>query len=130
MTTKLVYDFDEHCEGGRELLGGKGLGLAQMTSLGLPVPDGFTATTEACREALANGGLLSPALRAEIDRHLAALEIRTGTRLGDPRAPLLVSVRSGGAGLDAGDDGDDPQPRRQRRGDRIGASSQPAFPAR
>ena len=97
MTTQLVYDFDEHCESGRELLGGKGLGLSQMTSLGLPVPDGFTATTEACRETLANGGLLSPALRAEIDRHLAALEIRTGTCLGDPRAPLLVSVRSGGA---------------------------------
>jgi pyruvate, orthophosphate dikinase len=97
MTTKLVYDFDEDCEGGRELLGGKGLGLAQMTSLGLRVPDGFTVTTEACRETLANGGRLRPELHAEINRHVATLELRTGTSLGDPTAPLLVSVRSGGA---------------------------------
>ena len=97
MTTELVFDFDEYCEGGRELLGGKGLGLAEMTSLGLPVPEGFTVTTEACRETLANGGRLSAELRAEINRHVATLEVRTGTRLGDPNAPLLVSVRSGGA---------------------------------
>ena len=49
MTEKLVYDFDEPCDGGRDMLGGKGLGLAEMTVLGLPVPAGFTVTTEACR---------------------------------------------------------------------------------
>ena len=53
MIDQLVFDFDEHCEGGRELLGGKGLGLAEMTALELPVPPGFTVTTEACRRHLA-----------------------------------------------------------------------------
>ncbi|HEY8645633.1 MAG TPA: pyruvate, phosphate dikinase [Gaiellaceae bacterium] len=96
MIDQLVYDFDEHCEGGRELLGGKGLGLAEMTALGLPVPAGFTVTTEACRRHLAHRGPLPPELRAEIERHLAALEEQTGKRLGDPSDPLLVSVRSGG----------------------------------
>jgi pyruvate,orthophosphate dikinase len=96
MTDKLVFDFDEACDGGRELLGGKGLGLAEMTALGLPVPAGFTITTEACREHLAHGGELSVALRAEIEEHLAALERSTGKHFGDPVDPLLVSVRSGG----------------------------------
>ena len=96
MIDQLVFDFDEDCEGGRELLGGKGLGLAEMTALGLPVPVGFTVTTEACRRHLAHGGPLPGELRAEIERHLARLEKRAGKRFGDPDDPLLVSVRSGG----------------------------------
>ncbi len=97
MSEKLVYDFDEPCNGGRELLGGKGLGLAEMTALGLPVPAGFTITTEACRTHLAHPGALPVELEFEIEEHLSALERRTGKRLGDPVDPLLVSVRSGGA---------------------------------
>jgi pyruvate,orthophosphate dikinase len=96
MIDQLVYDFDEHCDGGRELLGGKGLGLAEMTALGLPVPAGFTVTTEACRRYLAHRGPLLPELHAEIARHLGELEKRTGKRFGDPLNPLLLSVRSGG----------------------------------
>ena len=96
MIDQLVFDFDEHCEGGRELLGGKGLGLAEMTALDLPVPPGFTVTTEACRRHLADGGPLAPELKAEIATHLAELERRSGKRFGDPSDPLLVSVRSGG----------------------------------
>ncbi len=93
---QLVFDFDEHCEGGRELLGGKGLGLAEMTALELPVPPGFTVTTEACRRHLADHGPLPAQLKAEIAAHLGKLESRTGKRFGDPADPLLVSVRSGG----------------------------------
>ena len=96
MTAKLIYDFDEHCEGGREVLGGKGLGLAEMTALDLPVPLGFTVTTEACRHHLAHPGPLPVELCAEIEQHLALLEERAGQRFGDPAEPLLVSVRSGG----------------------------------
>ena len=96
MIDNLVYDFDEPCDGGRELLGGKGLGLAEMTALGLPIPAGFTVTTEACRRYLAAGGPLPVELRAEIEGHVTALEARTGKRFGDPADPLLVSVRSGG----------------------------------
>jgi pyruvate,orthophosphate dikinase len=92
---KYVYDFDEGCEGGRALLGGKGLGLAEMTQLGLPVPHGFTITTEACRIAM-RGGEEPPALAGEVARHLARLEQRTGKRFGAPSRPLLLSVRSGG----------------------------------
>jgi pyruvate, orthophosphate dikinase len=93
---QLVFDFDEPCDGGRELLGGKGLGLAEMTALGLPVPLGFTVTTEACRRYLDHRGPLPPELHAEIARHLGALERRVGKRFGDPLNPLLLSVRSGG----------------------------------
>jgi len=96
MTAKLIYDFDEYCEGGREVLGGKGLGLAEMTALDLPVPLGFTVTTEACRHHLAHPGPLPVELCAEIEQHLALLEERAGQRFGDPAEPLLVSVRSGG----------------------------------
>jgi pyruvate, orthophosphate dikinase len=97
MSAKLVYAFNEPCLGGRELLGGKGAGIAEMTELGMPVPDGFTVTTEACRRYLEHPGALSDELRSEIEMHLAALERRTGKRFGDPDDPLLVSVRSGGA---------------------------------
>jgi len=92
-----VYDFDEPSEGGRELLGGKGVGLAEMTQLGVPVPAGFTVTTDACRAYMANAKQLPHGLEEEVEEHLAALEERTGKRFGDPEDPLLVSVRSGAA---------------------------------
>ena len=94
---RFVYDFDEPSDGGRELLGGKGIGLAEMTQLGVPVPAGFTITTDACRAYMAAGGELPEGLDAEVDQHLAALEEKTGKRFGDPADPLLVSVRSGAA---------------------------------
>jgi pyruvate, orthophosphate dikinase len=94
---RYVYDFDEPAEGGRDLLGGKGIGLAEMTQLGVPVPAGFTITTDACRAYMASGGELPDGLEEEIDEHLARLEETTGKRFGDPDDPLLVSVRSGAA---------------------------------
>jgi pyruvate,orthophosphate dikinase len=94
---RYVYDFDEPSDGGRELLGGKGIGLAEMTQLGVPVPAGFTITTDACRAYMAAGGQLPDGLEREVDEHLAALEERTGKRFGDAADPLLVSVRSGAA---------------------------------
>ncbi len=94
---RYVYDFDEPSNGGRELLGGKGIGLAEMTQLGVPVPAGFTITTDACRAYTANGKQLPEGLEPEIEEHLRALEERTGKRFGDADDPLLVSVRSGAA---------------------------------
>jgi pyruvate,orthophosphate dikinase len=94
---RFVYDFDEPSGGGRELLGGKGVGLAEMTQLGIPVPAGFTVTTDACREYMQNGKTLPSGLEDEIANHLRALEEKTGKRFGDPENPLLVSVRSGAA---------------------------------
>jgi pyruvate,orthophosphate dikinase len=94
---RFVYDFDEPSEGGRDLLGGKGSGLAEMTQLGVPVPAGFTITTDACRAYIESGGELPEGLETEIERHLTALEEKTGKRFGDPSDPLLVSVRSGAA---------------------------------
>ena len=94
--TRYVYDFDEPSDGGRELLGGKGIGLAEMTQLGVPVPAGFTITTDACRAYLQAGGI-PDGLDREVDEHIARLEERTGKRFGDPGNPLLVSVRSGAA---------------------------------
>jgi pyruvate,orthophosphate dikinase len=94
---RFVFDFDEPSEGGRELLGGKGTGLAEMTQLGVPVPAGFTVTTDACRAYMENGKAVPDGLEAEIADHLRALEERTGKRFGDPNDPLLVSVRSGAA---------------------------------
>ncbi|MDQ3823636.1 MAG: pyruvate, phosphate dikinase, partial [Actinomycetota bacterium] len=94
---RYVYDFDEPSDGGRELLGGKGVGLAEMTQLGVPVPAGFTITTDACRAYMANGKRLPDGLESEVDAHLETLEERTGKRFGDRDDPLLVSVRSGAA---------------------------------
>jgi pyruvate, orthophosphate dikinase len=94
--TRYVYDFDERSDGGRELLGGKGIGLAEMTQLGIPVPAGFTITTDACRAYMREGGLPT-GLEDEVAEHVARLEQRTGKRFGDPDDPLLVSVRSGAA---------------------------------
>jgi pyruvate,orthophosphate dikinase len=95
--SRYVYAFDEDANGGRELLGGKGSGLAEMTALGVPVPAGFTITTAACRTYMRNAKRLPDGLEQEIEEHLAALEQKTGKRLGDPRDPLLVSIRSGAA---------------------------------
>ncbi len=94
---RYVFDFDEDSAGGRELLGGKGVGLAEMTQLGVPVPAGFTITTDACRAYMAAGGDVPAGLDDEVDTHIAALEERTGKRFGDESNPLLVSVRSGAA---------------------------------
>ena len=94
---RYVFDFDEDSSGGRELLGGKGIGLAEMTQLGVPVPAGFTITTDACRAYMAANGTVPEGLDHEVDRHITALEERTGKRFGDENDPLLVSVRSGAA---------------------------------
>ena len=94
---RYVYDFDQDSDGGRELLGGKGIGLAEMTQLGIPVPAGFTITTDACRAYMSASGDVPEGLDDEIARHIAALEERTGKRFGDDSDPLLVSVRSGAA---------------------------------
>jgi pyruvate, orthophosphate dikinase len=92
--TRYVFDFSEGDASQRELLGGKGANLAEMTNLGLPVPPGFTITTDACRVFLETGAE-PPELESEVDRHLEALEKEMGRRLGQPDHPLLVSVRSG-----------------------------------
>ncbi|HXJ62836.1 MAG TPA: pyruvate, phosphate dikinase, partial [Actinomycetota bacterium] len=94
---RFVYDFDEPSDGGRELLGGKGVGLAEMTQLGVPVPPGFTITTEACRAYMRAGGRLPDGLDQEIAAHVSTLEQKSGKRFGDRAEPLLVSVRSGAA---------------------------------
>src|SRR4051795_13110901 len=91
-----VFDFDEPADGGRELLGGKGIGLAEMTLMGVPVPAGFTITTDACRAYMAAGDLPG-GLEEEVDEHVRRLEERTGKRFGSAEDPLLVSVRSGAA---------------------------------
>ena len=89
-----VYDFRDGDRSMADLLGGKGANLAEMTKLGLPVPPGFTITTEACRHYLANGA--DPdGLESEIAAHVTGLEAAMGRRLGDASDPLLVSVRSG-----------------------------------
>jgi pyruvate, orthophosphate dikinase len=94
LATKYVYGFSEGNKDLNDLLGGKGANLAEMANLGLPVPPGFTITTEACR-AFLRDGKAPPELSAEIDEHLAALEEERGKRLGDRDDPMLVSVRSG-----------------------------------
>jgi pyruvate, orthophosphate dikinase len=91
---KFVYDFTEGNKDLKDLLGGKGANLAEMTNLGLPVPPGFTITTDACRYYLEQGSV-PDGLDDEVTGHLAALEAAMGRKLGDPADPLLVSVRSG-----------------------------------
>src|SRR5215210_1631675 len=93
---KWVYDFSEGSKDQKDLLGGKGANLAEMTNLGLPVPPGFTITTDACRFYLEHGGTPDE-LDAQVTEHLTALEKAMGKTLGDPSDPLLVSVRSGAA---------------------------------
>ena len=92
--TKYVYDFSEGNKDMKDLLGGKGANLAEMTNMGLPIPPGFTITTEACLTFLAQGGAPAEML-AEAGEHLTTLESTMGRRLGDAADPLLVSVRSG-----------------------------------
>ena len=91
---QLVHDFETGSMDQKDLLGGKGANLAEMTRLGIPVPPGFTITTDACRAYLASG-TVPPELFAEVDEHLERLEARMGRTLGDGDDPLLVSVRSG-----------------------------------
>src|SRR5208337_3045983 len=97
--TKWVYNFGNGTAEGRadmkDLLGGKGAGLAEMSNLGLPVPPGFTITTEVCTYFFAHGKSYPAELRQEVERGLAAIEHSLGTRFGDADNPLLVSVRSG-----------------------------------
>src|SRR5215472_6304508 len=97
--TKWVYKFGGGCAEGRaemrNLLGGKGAGLAEMSNLGLPVPPGFTITTEVCTWFYANGKSYPPQLEAAVAQGLEKLETALGARFGDPDNPLLVSVRSG-----------------------------------
>src|SRR5688500_105052 len=92
--TKYVYDFSEGNKDMKDLLGGKGANLAEMTTMGLPVPPGFTITTEACLVFLEQGGA-PPEMLQEAGEHLATLQAAMGRELGDPDDPLLVSVRSG-----------------------------------
>src|SRR6266702_1382383 len=100
-TQKWVYLFaNKKAEGNakmRDLLGGKGAGLAEMTNAGLPVPAGFTITTAACNAYFAAGKKLPPGLWDQVEKALATIERSTMKKLGDPRDPLLVSVRSGAA---------------------------------
>jgi pyruvate, orthophosphate dikinase len=97
--TRWVYAFGDGSADGdagmKDLLGGKGANLAEMSSLGLPVPPGFTITTEACNHYYANGKAYPANLEAEVAAGLARIEQATGKRFGDPANPLLVSVRSG-----------------------------------
>jgi pyruvate,orthophosphate dikinase len=93
-TPKYVFDFTEGHKDLKDLLGGKGANLAEMTNLGLPVPPGFTISTDACRAYL-EVGTTPEGLDEQVSGYLAALEEKMGRKLGDPVDPLLVSVRSG-----------------------------------
>ncbi|HNZ63344.1 MAG TPA: pyruvate, phosphate dikinase [Bacillota bacterium] len=93
--TKYVYMFSEGNASMRNLLGGKGANLAEMAGMGLPVPKGFTVTTEACNRYYSDGQHIAPAIESEIFESLALLEEATGKSFGDPARPLLLSVRSG-----------------------------------
>ena len=95
MTKKYVYLFSEGNENMRELLGGKGANLAEMMNLGMPVPYGFTVTTEACNQYYADKETINESIRKEIFDYLMKLEELAEKQFGDPRNPLLVSVRSG-----------------------------------
>ncbi len=95
MSKKFVYLFSEGNGTMRELLGGKGANLAEMTNLGLPVPQGFTVTTEACTQYYTDGEKINDDIQAEILKNIAELEKIAGKKFGDPTNPLLVSVRSG-----------------------------------
>ena len=95
MGYKYVYQFSEGNGSMRELLGGKGANLAEMTNLGMPVPQGFTVTTEACTRYYQDGRTIAPEIQEEILTYLAKLEEITGKQFGSAENPLLVSVRSG-----------------------------------
>ena len=93
--SKMVYLFEEGNADMRNLLGGKGANLAEMTNLGLPIPQGFTVTTEACTDYYNNGRAISEDIQQQIFTALADLEKKQGKKFGDTENPLLVSVRSG-----------------------------------
>ncbi len=95
MSTKWVYLFSEGDASMRELLGGKGANLAEMTKLGLPVPQGFTITTEACTQYYEDGRKINDEIQAQINEYIVKMEEITGKKFGDAENPLLVSVRSG-----------------------------------
>ncbi|MGI1690091.1 pyruvate, phosphate dikinase [Thermoanaerobacter uzonensis] len=95
MSKKYVYLFSEGDASMRDLLGGKGANLAEMTKLGLPVPQGFTVTTEACTRYYQDGKTIAPEIVEQIYEYMTKLEEITGKKFGDPTNPLLVSVRSG-----------------------------------
>ena len=95
MAKKYVYLFSEGDATMRELLGGKGANLAEMTKLGLPVPQGFTISTEACTQYYEDGRTINDEIQAQINDHIVKMEAITGKKFGDPENPLLVSVRSG-----------------------------------
>ena len=95
MSKKWVYLFSEGSADMRNLLGGKGANLAEMTNLGLPVPQGFTITTEACTQYYEDGREINDEIRAQIDEYVLKMEEITGKKFGDKENPLLVSVRSG-----------------------------------
>ena len=95
MSYKYIYLFKEGDAKKRELLGGKGANLAEMTNLGLPVPQGFTITTEACTKYYEDGRQINPEIKAQIFEYVDKLEEMTGKKFGDKENPLLVSVRSG-----------------------------------
>ena len=95
MAKKYCYLFTEGNATMRELLGGKGANLAEMTNIGLPVPQGFTITTEACTQYYEDGRTINPDIMAEINEYIGKMEVITGKKFGDKENPLLVSVRSG-----------------------------------
>ena len=95
MATKYVYLFTEGNGKMRELLGGKGANLAEMTNIGLPVPQGFTITTEACTKYYEDGRMINDEIFAQILEYVGKMEEITGKKFGDLENPLLVSVRSG-----------------------------------
>ena len=102
MSKKYVYLFSEGNANMRELLGGKGANLAEMTSLGLPVPQGFTISTEACTQYYEDGRMINDEIQAEIMEYIDKMEQITGKKFGDHENPLLVSVRSGARASMAG----------------------------
>ena len=95
MSKKYVYLFSEGNATMRELLGGKGANLAEMSNIGLPVPQGFTITTEACTQYYADGRKINDEIMAEIMKNVEEMEKINGKKFGDLENPLLVSVRSG-----------------------------------
>ena len=95
MAKKFVYLFSEGNANMRELLGGKGANLAEMTNIGLPVPQGFTITTEACTQYYEDGQKINDEIQAQIMEYIVKMEEITGKKFGDLENPLLVSVRSG-----------------------------------
>ena len=95
MSKKWVYLFSEGDATMRELLGGKGANLAEMTKLGLPVPQGFTISTEACTQYYEDDRQINDEIQAQINEHIVKMEEITGKKFGDLENPLLVSVRSG-----------------------------------